>query len=94
MDHELSLDVNQPMVHMDPSMFDNVNFEHIMSGDPQLLGSNMFQHPPTSRGPEMPEMHPALPPSQAPQLTANQQFQLQHEQLQQREMQHEHHDQQ
>lgn len=86
MDHELSLG-NQPMVHMDPSMFDNVNFEHMMASDPQLLASNMFQHPPLGRGPEMPEMLQALPPSQAPQL--NQQLQRQQEQLQQRDMQQE-----
>jgi hypothetical protein len=92
MDHELSLG-NQTMVHMDPSMFDNVNFEHMMASDPQLLGSNMFQHPPLGRGPEVPEMLQALPPPQAPQMQ-NQQLQLQHEQLQQRDMQQEQHNQQ
>jgi hypothetical protein len=91
MDHELSLG-NQPMVHMDPSMFDNVNFEHMMASDQQLLGSNMFQHPPLGRGPEMPEILQALPPPQAPQMQT-QQLQM-HEQLQQRDMQQEQHNQQ
>lgn len=64
LDHELSLNMNQSMTAMDPSMFDSVNFDHMIGNtNPHLISAGMFQHPPLSQGTEgLAEMAQAVPP--------------------------------
>lgn len=97
MNHEL-LNVNESMGSMDSSIFDGVNFDHMLGNEnPQLLHPGMYQHPTSIQGSEgLPETSQAA--STHPQLRdvnmhpgqASQHQTQQHEQLQQEAQQQQH----
>lgn len=104
MEHGLSLDVTQSMGSIDASIFDGVNFEHMIgNANSQLLPSGMYQHPASMQGTEgLTEMSQATSMSHGvPQLIdvnmhqrqASQHQTQQQEQLQQQEAQQQQHQQ-